>query len=160
MHTHRFLVFTDTIAFDAIITSSPNMSEGSTLIFDEILSNEGEGWDPNTATAIISSGLSTFDTKFLVPPRYDDTTGVFTVPPGGDGWYYFFAHFRVFADEYALFNIQLNGNYLCTMVEDDTGVENGDDGGQGACRTVVYAQEGIFFLNVQELLLLKNIIPL
>ena len=75
---------------------------------------------------------------------YDDTTGVFTVPPGGDGWYYFFAYFRVFGDKYALFTIQLNGSYLCTMAEDDNGNVNIDnvDGGQGACATVVYAEEG------------------
>ena len=65
------------------------------------------------------------------------------MPPGGDGWYYFFAHFRVVGNEYALFNIQLNGNYLCTMVEDDAGNQN-SDGGQGGCGTVVYAEEGIF----------------
>ena len=73
------------------------------------------------------------------------------MPPGGDGWYYFFAHFRVFGNEYALFNIQLNGNYLCTMVEDDGG-NTTNDGGQGACGTVVYVEEGnntrnIVFIN-------------
>ena len=73
---------------------------------------------------------------------------MFTVPPGGDGWYYFFAHFRVFGDKYALFNMQLNSNYLCTMVEDDTGEETGDDGSQGACGTVIYAEEGKVTRNI------------
>ena len=67
---------------------------------------------------------------------------MFTVPAGGDGWYYFSAYFRVNFDEYALFNIQLNGSYRCTMIEDDTGDENGDDGGQGGCGTVIYVEAG------------------
>ena len=75
------------------------------------------------------------------------------MPPGGDGWYYFFAHFRGSNTEYALFNIQINGNSLCTMVEDTSGTS--DDGGQGGCGTVVYATEGILFylLEVLELVL-------
>ena len=107
---------------------------------------KAKGEIPTQLLPFISSGLSTFDTKFkfLVPFRYDDTNrGCSLFPPGGDGWYYFFAYFRVNGDEIALFNIELNGNYLCTMVE-GTILEKktGADGSQGGCGTVVYATEG------------------
>ena len=50
--------------------------------------------------------------------RYDSSTGTFTVAPGGEGFYYFSAYFHVTANEYALFDIQINGVVLCSAYGD------------------------------------------
>ena len=70
-------------------------------------------------------------TKFpLISFRYDRRTGTFTVPPGGDGFYYFSAYFVVFYYEYARLNIQINGKVICTANADQVEVS---DYGQAAC---------------------------
>ena len=50
--------------------------------------------------------------------RYDSTTGTFTVPPGGNGFYYFSAYFQTPGNEYGYFNIEINGEMLCTALGD------------------------------------------
>ena len=71
--------------------------------------------------------------------RYDSTTGTFTVPSGGDGYYYFSTFLLVYSDEYAYFDIQINGEVLCTAVTDETDT----GGGQSACGAAAYATEGL-----------------
>ena len=71
--------------------------------------------------------------------RYDSTTGTFTVPPGGDGFYYFSVYFRVVHVENAGFDIQINGETLCTAYNDNQEVS---DQGQAACSGATYATEG------------------
>ena len=73
--------------------------------------------------------------------RYDDSTGVLTVPPGGSGWYYFSAFLRGDDNEYGVFDVTLNDNVICTTIEDTDG-STGSDAGQGGCGAVVYAVEG------------------
>ena len=73
--------------------------------------------------------------------RYDDSTGVFTVPPGGSGWYYFSAFLRGDDNEYGVFDVTLNDNVICTTIEDTDGT-TGSDAGQGGCGAVVFAVEG------------------
>ena len=46
--------------------------------------------------------------------RYDNTTGMFTVPPGGEGYYYFSTYLFVVLGEWGRFGIQINGELLCT----------------------------------------------
>ena len=40
--------------------------------------------------------------------RYDSTTGIFTVPSGGAGLYYFSTYLGVSVSEYALFDMVVN----------------------------------------------------
>ena len=53
--------------------------------------------------------------------RYDETTGVFTVPSGGDGVYYFSTYLEVDYDEYGDFDMLLNDEIICTAVGDHSG---------------------------------------
>ena len=48
--------------------------------------------------------------------RYDSTTGTFTVPPGGDGFYYFSTYLLVVGGEWGDFEIQINGEMLCSTL--------------------------------------------
>ena len=75
--------------------------------------------------------------------RYDSTTGTFTVPPGGDGLYYFSAYFVVFYHEYAGFNIQINGEVLCTARTDEE-QQTTTDPGQSACSAASSVAEGLW----------------
>ena len=71
--------------------------------------------------------------------RYDSTTGRFTAPLGGDGFYYFSAYFVVRYNEYAVFDIQINGETLCTAYTDQ---QDPVDNGQAACSAATYVTEG------------------
>ena len=62
------------------------------------------------------------------------------MPPSGDGFYYFSAYFRVAANEFALFDIQINGAVMCTAFTEQQEV---GDGGQAACTAGTYATEGL-----------------
>ena len=53
--------------------------------------------------------------------RYNSTTGTFTVPPGGEGLYYLSVYLRVYGDIAAYFNIELNGELICTASSELTG---------------------------------------
>ena len=76
---------------------------------------------------------------YFVFYSYESTTGTFTVPPGGDGFYYFSAYFVVRASEFARFDIQINGAVICTAFTDQT---DPNDNGQAACSAATYATEG------------------
>ena len=62
-------------------------------------------------------------------------------PPGGDGFYYFSAYFLVRYDEYGIFDIQMNGERLCTS--DTEQHDTPGDPGQAACSSATYATEGM-----------------
>ena len=81
-------------------------------------------------------------TSLFIIYRYDNTTGTFTVPSGGDGFYYFSAYFVVRYYEYARFDIQINGETLCTAFTDEEQQAAADDG-QAACSAATYATEGL-----------------
>ena len=70
---------------------------------------------------------------------YDSTTGTFTVPPGGDGYYYFSTYLSVEEDEYASFNMEINGELLCTA---ETSVSTGYYG-PAVCSGANYIMEGL-----------------
>ena len=57
-----------TVAFQAFLHEYTSIPISSIVIFDQVYTNLASG--------------------------YDVTTGVFTVPPGGEGLYYFYSHFR------------------------------------------------------------------
>ena len=70
---------------------------------------------------------------------YDSTTGQFTVPPGGDGLYYFYAHFGVNAPKLARLDMRRNGGVFCVVREDE---RNGNDIPASSCGAVVTLVEG------------------
>ena len=67
---------------------------------------------------------------------YASTTGVFIVPSGGDGVYYFSTYVLVDDGEWGNFDIRLNNDVICTTNPDqaDSGV---NDYAPGACSAVV-----------------------
>ena len=79
-------------------------------------------------------------TFLFIVYRYDSTTGTFTVPPGGDGYYYFSVYLLVDSDEWGRFNIEINGQILCTAQTYQLETTNGE--GQAACSAAFYATEG------------------
>ena len=79
-------------------------------------------------------------TSLFIVYRYNNTTGTFTVPPGGDGFYYFSTYLLGDYDEIGQFDIQINGAILCTVraeQEDTLG-----DHPQSGCIAAIYAAEG------------------
>ena len=72
--------------------------------------------------------------------RYNSTTGIFTVPPGGDGLYYFSVFFVVNADVRASFDMEVNGEYICTTTADQT--ENTNNEEPNSCSALYYVMEG------------------
>ena len=94
-----------------------------------------------------SRNLIFFSTlQILVIDRYNSTTGTFTVPPGGDGHYYFSAYFLVSNTEFALFDIQINAEVLCTARGDERDATN--EAAQAACSAATYATEGLYLLKI------------
>ena len=75
--------------------------------------------------------------------RYDSTTGTFTVPSGGDGYYYFSVFLVVNNDEFGRFDIQINGETLCSPYGDQH--DTPGDPGQVACGATTYAVTGLLF---------------
>ena len=68
--------------------------------------------------------------------RYDSTSGVFTVPPGGDGIYYFSTYLLGSEGEFGEFDIRLNDDIICTTYLDHS--HNGDiDYAPGSCSAVI-----------------------
>ena len=68
--------------------------------------------------------------------------GVFTVPPGGDGYYYISTHFVVLGFKYAFIDAQVNGVAVCTAYENNQDDYNGNAGCSAA---VPYLNQGIFY---------------
>ena len=77
---------------------------------------------------------------FICNFRYKSKTGAFTVPSGGDGFYYFSTYLLVDSDEWGRFGIQINGDVLCTVQMDQQSTAT--DEGQAACSAATYATEG------------------
>ena len=63
------------------------------------------------------------------------------MPSGGDGYYYFSTYLLGANSEYNLFNIQMNGEVLCS-VNLDQQQSTGDDL-QSSCSAATYAAQGI-----------------
>ena len=78
--------------------------------------------------------------KYIYFTRYDPSTGVFTVPSGGEGYYYISTHFVVWGFKYAFIDVQVNGVAVCTAYENNQDDYNGN---AGCSATVPYLSEGI-----------------
>ena len=75
--------------------------------------------------------------------RYDSTTGIFTVPPGGDGLYYFFLYLTTISTEFAYFDITVNSEILCLAIADLSQANSGDVWGT-SCSGITEVMEGKF----------------
>ena len=64
------------------------------------------------------------------------------MPPGGDGYYYFSTYLLGDDAEYAYFNLEVNGNFLCTICVDNSDQGAVGDFPQSACSTAIYTAEG------------------
>ena len=73
--------------------------------------------------------------------RYDSSSGLFTVPSGGDGFYYFSVFLNVDGDEYGYFDVEINGQLMCTVCGDLT-ISPDTDYEATSCSGIVYAVEG------------------
>ena len=73
--------------------------------------------------------------------RYDSSAGTFTVPPGGDDFYYFSVYLFVWGELAAYFDVTLNGELICTAGSDLTSSHGGDQE-LTTCSAVTYAVEG------------------
>ena len=71
--------------------------------------------------------------------RYDSTTGTFTVPPGGDGFYYFSTYLLVVSGKHGYFDMQINGELLCTAQT----VHSTSNYGPAVCGGASYILEGL-----------------
>ena len=76
------------------------------------------------------------------------------MPPGGDGFYYLSAFLTVDGAEYALMDVELNGELICSVYS-DLQTSSPSDSDQASCSALKYVVEGInlldFFLNRAEL---------
>ena len=61
------------------------------------------------------------------------------MPSGGDGFYYFSVYFQVYYYESATFDVQINGNNLCTAQTDQGDREL--NYGQSGCSAATYVVE-------------------
>ena len=71
--------------------------------------------------------------------RYDSSSGTFTVPPGGEGFYYFSVYLLWYYEEYGYFDIQINGEILCTVRFEQE--ETFTDYPQSGCSAAIYTAE-------------------
>ena len=65
---------------------------------------------------------------------------MFTVPPGGDGMYYFSTFNVVDAEEHAVLNLEVNGATLCQTQHDSN--HSPEDRGTGACAVTQNLNQG------------------
>ena len=93
-------------------------------------------WDSNDLHQI-----TTF--LFAILNRYDPAMGVFTVPPGGEGHFFLVTDLTVDPNEHAYTDLHVNGEAVCSNVE-DTQAANGFD--SGGCTAIVFLQEGNFMI--------------
>ena len=88
---------------------------------------------------------STTSLPILFIYRYDSSTGVFTVPPGGDGVYYFSMYVLVQDGELGHFDMRLNGDGIFSSYSDHN--NNGaNDYAPGSCSAVVNVAAGNVYI--------------
>ena len=76
--------------------------------------------------------------------RYDSTTGTFTVPSGGDGYYYFSVYLAIEGDAAVVFDVEVNGALLCSANSDLT-ESPATDRDSASCSGITYTSEGRIF---------------
>ena len=76
------------------------------------------------------------DNRKLYISSYDSTTGVFTVPPDGDGLYYFSIFLTGDDANFTYFDMNLNDDVICSTFLDTSDTGSGDSAA-GSCSAVV-----------------------
>ena len=71
---------------------------------------------------------------------YNSTAGIFTVPPGGEGFYYFSTSLVVREAENGYFHMQINGDTMCTAFTNQE--ETPSSAGPATCSAAAYATPG------------------
>ena len=104
------------VAFHAYLDSYGTIPVNTVVIYDNVFVNLGNG--------------------------YNSGTGVFTVPTGGAGLYYFFAHFAFEHNrgDFASFAIRKNGAVLALAFNDD--ISGSGDTGSSSCGAATVLEEG------------------
>ena len=87
---------------------------------------------------------STTSLPILFISSYDSTTGVFTVPPGGDGMYYFSIYVLVETGEWGHFDMMLNDDVISSTYPDHS-FSGYSDVTTGSCSAVVDVVAGNTF---------------
>ena len=77
--------------------------------------------------------------------RYNSTTGTFTIPVGGDGFYYFTIHMTVWLYETSTFDLKINGQNICSA-EYVLYHPTLPDISTGSCATITNATAGETFM--------------
>ena len=72
---------------------------------------------------------------------YDSTSGVFTVPPGGNGIYYFSVYVLVDNGEAANFDITVNDDNICSTFPDHSN-SGAIDLAPGSCSALINVVAG------------------
>ena len=93
------------------------------------------------ALLLVKINVNTFPLIFY---RYNSTTGTFTVPTGGNGYYYFSIYFALKERSTGLFELHVNGQSICTAI---IYTSRTTDFSQSSCGGVVYAEEGKVLLH-------------
>ena len=88
---------------------------------------------------------STISPPILFIFSYDSITGLFTVPSGGYGIYYFSTYLLVQYIESGRFDMRLNDDVICSTQPDYTTA--GTDYAAGSCSAVVDVATGNVFYN-------------
>ena len=65
------------------------------------------------------------------------------MPPGGDGYYYFSAYMRTLGGERSIFDVELNGELICSVTA-DVQDSNTEDREITTCSGAAYAVEGFW----------------
>ena len=121
-----------TFAFHAFLGTYTSIPDEALVVFPNINANIGNG--------------------------YDGATGEFTVPSGGAGLYYIYAHFLFQTGKLVWIRMQVNDVDLCVAFEDGV---NAPSYGGGSCGAVVPLQEGSLMkiMNIKTLPSFKKSIP-
>ena len=81
-----------------------------------------------------------FITSLFIVCRYNNSTGIFTVPSGGNGYYYFSVFLTVNSGEFGYFDVEINGELICTVSSNLTQASEFET---TSCNGAAYAVEGI-----------------
>ena len=65
------------------------------------------------------------------------------MPSGGDGFYYFSAYARVYGGEFAIFDIEINAERICSVTA-DVRASDFNDRETTSCSGATYAIQGFY----------------
>ena len=79
-------------------------------------------------------------TSLFIVCRYNNSTGIFTVPCSGNGYYYFSVFFTVNSGEFGYFDVEINGELICTV---SSNLTQTSEFKTTSCNGTAYAVEGM-----------------